>query len=84
MLRLRNALVPFFLQVALNIAWSFAFFGARNPFAGLVVIAALLAAIVWTIATFWLVSRPAALLLGPYLAWVAFASVLNAAIYALN
>lgn len=79
-----RALVPYFLQFALNVAWSFAFFAAHSPAAGLVVIALLAIAILWTIVAFWPVSRAAALLLLPYLAWVAFASVLNVAIYGLN
>ncbi len=79
-----GTLVPYFVQFALNVAWSFAFFGGHSPIAGLVVIALLAIAIVWTIFAFWTISRPAALLLLPYLLWVAFASVLNLAIYALN
>lgn len=78
------ALVPFFVQLVLNALWSIVFFGAHSPFLGLVVIAALLATIVWTIFAFATVSRSAAWLLAPYLAWVAFASLLNAAIYEMN
>lgn len=78
------ALAAFAVQLALNIAWSFAFFGAQSPLLGLVVIVALIAAIVWTMIAFSSVSGLAAGLLVPYLAWVAFATVLNAAIYALN
>jgi tryptophan-rich sensory protein len=78
------ALVPFFIQLVLNVAWSFAFFGAHNPFFGLVVIAILLASILWTIAAFWPIARGAALLLVPYAAWVTFAAILNGAIYELN
>ncbi|MEJ0012394.1 MAG: TspO/MBR family protein [Bauldia sp.] len=79
-----RALTPYFLQFALNVAWSFAFFAAHSPLAGLVVIALLAVAILWTVAAFWPISRTGALLLLPYLLWVAFATVLNAAIYALN
>jgi tryptophan-rich sensory protein len=77
-------LLPFFVQIALNVAWSFAFFGAHSPAAGLLVIAALWLSIVWTIMVFWPISRPASLLLLPYLAWVSFAAVLNAAVFSLN
>jgi translocator protein len=76
--------VPFFVQLALNIGWSFAFFGAQSPLLGLVVIGLLIAAIIWTMIAFWPISGLAALLLAPYLAWVLFATVLNAAIYRLN
>jgi tryptophan-rich sensory protein len=80
----RPALIAFFVQLAVNVAWSFAFFGAKNPLLGLVVVFALLAAIVWTIVTFARVSRTAAWLLAPYLAWVCFATLLNASILYLN
>ena len=74
----------FALQLALNIAWSFSFFAARSPIAGLANIAALWCAIVATIVVFARIDRGAAVLLVPYLAWVSFASALDAAITALN
>jgi tryptophan-rich sensory protein len=70
----------FGLQLALNLGWSVAFFGRRDPTAGLVVIILLWAAIVATITEFWGTSRPAAVLLLPYLGWVTFATLLNAEI----
>jgi translocator protein len=68
----------FGLQLALNLAWSFVFFGNRSLRGGLVVIGLLWVAIVATIAEFWRIKPAAALLLAPYLAWVSFASILNA------
>jgi translocator protein len=82
--RRRAALAAWFVQLVLNVLWSFAFFGARSPLAGLIVIVVLLAAIVVTILAFRRVSVTSALLLAPYLAWVAFATVLNASILSLN
>ncbi|SCY26955.1 TspO/MBR family protein [Microvirga guangxiensis] len=79
-----GAIVIFFVQLALNSAWSFAFFGAQSPLLGLVVIAALIVAILSTIAAFWKLDRVAALLFVPYLAWVCFATLLNGAIWQLN
>ena len=76
-----RALRWFAVQLALNAAWSPVFFGLRSLGGGLVVIAALLAAIVATIRAFAPCSRPAAALLVPYLAWVGFASALNAALW---
>lgn len=75
-----GAQAAFGLQLALNLAWSFVFFGSRDPRGALVVIGLLWVSIVATIALFWRVRRPAALLLVPYLAWVSFASILNAEI----
>ncbi len=77
----RAALVWFAIQLALNAAWTPVFFGLRSPAGGLAVIVALLAAIVGTIVAFRRISPPAAWLLAPYLAWVAFATVLNASIW---
>jgi len=80
----RAALVAFFVQLVLNAAWSWAFFAAQSPGLGLLVIVLLLVALVWTIIAFARVSRLAAWLLVPYLAWGAFATVLNGAIFAMN
>lgn len=80
----RRALTAFFVQLALNAAWSWAFFGAHSPLAGLVVILALLAAIAATIRLFWPLDRIAAWLLVPYLAWVGYATALNLQIWRLN
>jgi len=80
----RRALLVYHLQLLLNIAWSFAFFGANSPLAGLAVILPLLAAIIATIAAFRPLDRLAANLLWPYLAWVCFATLLNASIWWLS
>jgi tryptophan-rich sensory protein len=81
----RTAVVTaFFVQLGLNCLWSFAFFGARSPIMGLIVIAGLIVAILATIRAFWPLDRAAALLLLPYLAWVAYATALNGAIWHLN
>ncbi len=80
----RRALIAFGMQLALNIGWSFAFFGAQSPLLGLVEIVALLAAILWTIVVFRPIDGLAAALLCPYVLWVSYAAVLNAAIYGMN
>ncbi|CAM5762806.1 TspO/MBR family protein [Bosea minatitlanensis] len=80
----RRALLAYHLQLLLNVAWSFAFFGANSPLAGLAVILPLLAAILATIAAFRPLDRLASNLLWPYLAWVGFATLLNASIWWLN
>lgn len=73
----RGALALFVLQLLLNLAWSILFFGLRSPGAALVDILLLWSAILLTSRTFAIHSRPAGLLLLPYLAWVSFAAVLN-------
>ncbi len=71
-------------QLALNVLWSALFFGRRSPLAALVEIVVLWVAIALTIAAFARVSKPAALLLVPYLLWTSFAALLNGAIWKLN
>jgi tryptophan-rich sensory protein len=80
----RAALLAFGVQLALNLAWSFLFFGFRWIGAALVEIVALLAAIAITTSLFLRVDRPAALLFVPYLLWVAYATALNAALWLMN
>jgi benzodiazapine receptor len=74
----------FGLQLALNLAWSGLFFGLRRPglaFGGIVL---LWVAILVTLLAFGRISRLAAGLLAPYLAWVTFATALNFAIWRMN
>jgi len=80
----RSAMSAYALQLALNLGWSFLFFGGRMIGAALAEILLLLAAILVNAVLFWRVERAAALLLVPYGAWVAFATVLNAALWRLN
>ena len=79
-----RALTLFYVQLALNAAWSAAFFGLNSPALGLVVIVLLLAMIIATIRQFRPLDRTAALLLVPYAAWVSYATLLNTAIWWLN
>lgn len=72
------------LQMALNFAWSPVFFTLHNVAAAFAVIAALLLTILGFIAVTWKRDSVSALLFAPYAAWVAFASLLNGAILMLN
>lgn len=78
------AIVLYGWQLALNAAWSWLFFGRHLVGVALLDIVALLVSIIATIALFWPISRPAAILLVPYAAWVGFAAALNASIWRLN
>jgi tryptophan-rich sensory protein len=80
----RTAIVLFFVQLALNAAWSPTFFFLHNTRAALGIIVLMAIAIAATIITARRVQSTAALLLVPYLAWVLYASTLNAGIVALN
>lgn len=73
------------VQLALNVAWSWIFFGLHRPGAALVEIVVLWATIVATIGAAWRFgARGAAWLLVPYAAWVAFAALLNWQFWRLN
>lgn len=61
-----------------------AFFGLERPLLALIDLAVLWCLIVLTMFRFARVSRRAAALLAPYLAWVTFAGYLNAGIVVLN
>lgn len=73
-----------FVQMALNYLWPLVFFAARRPDLALPVLLAMLVAILSFIVLAWRRERPSALLFLPYLAWVSFAGLLNAAIWQLN
>ena len=78
------ALILFFAQLALNVAWSGLFFGLRRPGTALVEIVFLFGAIVATALAFRPVSGIAFGLMVPYAIWVAFAVLLNFKIWQLN
>jgi len=80
----RTALALFFVQLAMNAAWSWMFFAAHSPLLGLINIVPQLALIVATVVVFYRLDRLAAYCLVPLTAWVAFATVLNFSIWALN
>lgn len=72
------------IQLALNLLWSYVFFGRKQIGLAAGVILLLLVAIRLTINAFGEVSPVAGLLLIPYLLWVAFAALLNVTIWRLN
>ncbi len=72
------------VNIALNLLWSALFFTWRRPDLALIEVAFLWISILALVVAFWRWSRTASLLLLPYLAWVTFASALNASIVARN
>lgn len=71
-------------QLVLNLTWSILFFGVHAINAALVDIVLLLATITATAIVFGHKDRIAGLLFLPYIAWVSFATILNASIVWLN
>jgi len=78
------ALGVYAVQLVLNGAWSWLFFGLQRPGLAFGEIVLLWLAILGTAVLFWRVKPLAGALLVPYLAWVAFAAVLNLALWRLN
>jgi len=79
-----RALVVFAVQLGLNLAWSFLFFGLQRIDLALFEIVFLLCAIITNTIMFWRIDRLAGLSFVPYAAWVTYATVLNAALWLLN
>ena len=80
----KKALVFFVIQLALNVLWSYLFFGLHNPLLALIEIVVLWLMIYETYNQFSKIDKIAGYLFIPYLAWVGFAAILNASIYLLN
>lgn len=79
-----RAMSVYAVQLVLNALWTPLFFAGDLYGVALLEISVLLVTIGATVALFRNRSKTAALLLLPYAAWVAFATALNAAIWALN
>ena len=74
----------FWGQLTVNASWSIVFFGFQNLIGALMLLVGMWLLILATILEFWRIKRLSAYLMIPYLLWVTFAGVLNAAIIFLN
>ncbi len=79
-----RAIVLFLAQLVLNVLWSAAFFGLKNPPLALAIIVVFEALILATMVVFAQLDRPAAWLLVPYPLWVAYATAINLGVVLLN
>jgi tryptophan-rich sensory protein len=77
-------ILAFLIQLVLNFAWTFIFFSWHRVGTALVEIVILWLAIIVTVLFFSRISALSAWLLVPYLAWVTFATALNAGFWRLN
>lgn len=80
----KRALIVFDVQLALNFFWSILFFGLGRPDLAFLDLIILWIAILASIILFSKISKPAAWLLVPYIAWVTFAGYLNLMIWLIN
>jgi translocator protein len=77
-------LTLFVVQLLLNAAWTWLFFGLHRTRDALIDIGVLWVVILTTLISFWRLELVAGILLIPYLAWVSFATVLNWTIWRMN
>jgi len=80
----KTLLILFSVQLFLNFLWSVIFFGLHLPLYAFIEIMLLWMSIELLIVDFWKFSKPAALLLVPYICWVSFALMLNLFVVLLN
>jgi len=80
----KKAIRLFITQLILNSLWSIIFFGLKSPILAGLEIIYLWIVIFLTIKYFYKISKTAAYLLIPYIAWVTFAAFLNFSIVLLN
>lgn len=80
----RGAMTAWWMQLGLNFLWSPVFFTLNSIGLALIIILALLVTIIVFIRITWSRDRISSVLFMPYLAWVAFATLLNASIWYLN
>lgn len=79
-----RAVVPWVLQLATNLLWSFVFFWLRDPLLGVATIILLIVLTLWYMSSAGRTSSWAAWLMMPYLLWLLFATYLNWYVYAHN
>ena len=79
-----QALIWWALLLVLNVCWSLLFFGWNRSGWSMPLLALTIGIAIFCIRAFSRLSRPAALLMMPYLAWITFLWVLNFAIWAMN
>jgi len=78
------AILIFAVQLTINVIWSLVFFGSHSIFGGLIMVIILWVAIIINMFVFYRISKPAGLLLIPYLVWVTIASYLQYNLFILN
>ncbi len=79
-----GALTWWMIQLLMNIAWSWLFFGMHRLGWAWLELSLLLVIVVLCIRAFRLLSKSAAYLMAPYLAWLIFSWLLNLACWTMN
>lgn len=79
-----DALTLFSAHLALNMAWCFAFYVARDPWLGVLVAVLMVDCLVAATRRFWLIDWRAAALLVPVVAWTGFHTLLAVTVALMN
>jgi len=79
-----GALAWWLLQLGLNVAWSWLFFGLTRVGWAMAELAVLIGLVVFCTKAFSMISKSAAWLMVPYLLWLLFALALNFSLWSLN
>ena len=79
-----KALLVYYLQLIVNLLWSFIFFTFHLYLLAFIWILLLIILVIWMIIKFLPISKTAAYLQIPYLLWIIFAAILTFSIYLLN
>lgn len=79
-----SGFVIFIVHMIFNLMWSFVFFSLHRIDIALAVIAIMDVTAIYITAKFYSVSKPAGLILIPYLLWIFFATYLNIMFFILN
>lgn len=80
----KSAITAYYINLFFNFFWSIIFFNLEMYLFAFVWLIILLAIIITMAVMFYRISKPAGLLMVPYIFWVTFAGYLNIAIYFLN
>ncbi len=80
----RSVILPFLLNLVFNLSFTPLQFGLKSNLLALADILLVLTTLIWSIIKIWSYARWIAIVNGPYLLWVSFATVLQATITYLN
>lgn len=80
----RGLTIAFLINLALQLAWTAAFFGAHSPLLGLAFILAIFVSTLNLYHRLWKLTRLGAELILPQILWLIYAASLNVSVWALN
>lgn len=70
-------LIPFEIQLVLNLSWSIFFFRFKKPIVSLAIVILMIGFTIYLLYRSWYIDKTAFYLIIPYLLWISFAAYLN-------